>query len=93
MITTAYICDKCKQEQTDTRQFWEVGVVTNNVNLMNDYGHVRSERLEAGPFRMHVCRPCLESFGINVSVKQDEPVPARPTLEELIREIVAEAKS
>ena len=78
MITTIYKCDKCGNEQNDTEQFWTVGITA-------EVMYVSSRVVKS----IHVCRPCLESFGIYVSPKKDEPLPAPPTVEELIREIIA----
>ena len=80
MITTIYKCDKCGNEQDTDEQFWTVGITARTKwhRDMNDV--VKS---------IHVCRPCLESFGIYVQKKKDEPLPEPPTVEELIREIIA----
>lgn len=80
-IRTIYKCDRCAGEQDTPAQFWTVGVFANCQSNSRDF--VSSEH------KMHVCRPCLESLGIYVR-KQDMPtgVPP-PTLEDLIREIVA----
>ena len=76
-----YICDKCGHEQSDTNQFWTVGVTANHATCPK-------EEFVDGKF-MQVCRPCLESFGIHVRHKQkDETPPPIPTVEDLIRDLV-----
>lgn len=79
MITTIYKCDKCGNEQDTDEQFWTVGI-TARTKWHQD--------MDATERSIQVCRPCLESFGIHVSQKKDKPLPAPPTVEELIREII-----
>lgn len=86
MITTTYKCDKCGKELDSAGQLWHVGVSAQSIN----------NKLIVGLFvegkSMQVCRPCLESFGIFVQKRRDEPEPpSPPTIEDLIREIIAEA--
>jgi hypothetical protein len=87
-IKTIYICDKCGAEQFSEEQFWTVGLwaacsATRTTAYPNEY---------VADKRVHVCRPCLESFGIHVRVKDGvDPAPS-PTIEELIREILEMAK-
>ena len=80
MITTIYKCDKCGNEQTTKEQFWTVGVIATTSHSSSGALPIKS---------IHVCRPCLESFGIYVQKKKDELLPKPPTVEELIREIIA----
>ncbi len=79
-----YECDKCHAVQATDSQFWEVGIKCNHLNYTNN-------DFVDETFRMQVCRPCLEAFGIHVQArKRDEvPLPPPPTLEDLIRELVA----
>lgn len=83
MIKTNYICDRCAHPQESPDQFWVIGVKA------KPYGYTTSQ-WEASDHQMQVCRPCLEVLGFHVRApKKDEPpLPAPPTLEELIREIV-----
>lgn len=86
MITTTYKCDKCGKELDSAGQFWHVGVSAQSINT----------KLTVGLFvegkSMQVCRACLESFGIFVRKRPNEPEPpSRPTIEDLIRDIVANA--
>lgn len=77
-----YTCDKCGAEQLTHEQFWTVGVQANHFGAtVGPYDFVDGKKLE-------VCRPCLESFGIHVTTKKNEPQPKPPTVEELIREII-----
>ena len=78
MITVTYKCDKCGNEETTGDQFWKVGVAA--------HPHNSSFSTFLAGRTMHVCRPCLESLGIHVTAKP-------PTLEDMIREIVANAVS
>lgn len=83
MITTIYQCDKCKCEQPTSEQFWMVGVTATHVSWNQD------GRDFVKGMSLHVCRTCLESFGIYVQKKLGEPEPPKPpTLEELIIQIV-----
>lgn len=81
-IKTLYTCDKCGHEQENTDQFWTVGVSAS-------HGLFHSSHFVENKF-MHVCRPCLESFGIHVLKKpeHEENPPHIPSVEDLIREIV-----
>ena len=82
-VKTLYICDKCGGTQETADQYWFVGVTANR-------GIHPEGRLYVKDKHMHVCRPCLESFGIHVMQKpSDPPNPQPPTVEELIREIIS----
>ncbi len=78
-----YECDKCKKIQDTPEQFWEVGIKAQAFNYTSD-SFVNEK------FKMQVCRPCLESFGIYAQQRKasEAPAPQPPTLEELIVEIV-----
>jgi len=76
-ITIIYKCDKCGNEQTTKDQFWHVEIVTS---------HYSSKCIQK---EIDVCRPCLESFGINVPEEKEEALPPPPTVEDLIREIIS----
>ena len=81
-IETFYICDKCGKKQTDNKQFWTVGVSARpDVHPSNHF--IEGKYL-------HVCRPCLESFGLYVQKKPEHEInpPKIPTVEELIVEII-----
>lgn len=81
-VRTIYKCDKCSSETEKNEQFWTVGV-TANAQLYTSRDFVTG-------FSMQVCRPCLESLGIHVRTKpaDGQEAPPRPTLEEVILEIV-----
>jgi hypothetical protein len=87
-VRTIYKCDKCGGEQDTEAQFWIVGVVADHIgHKPNCYAPTSFvEKMS-----MQVCRPCLESFGIYVQIKKNEPDPPVPTTEELICEIVRRA--
>ncbi len=85
--TTIYKCDKCGAEQLNRSQFWTVGVKAYCID--NPYGGSYEDAgFVSAAHKMEVCRPCLESFGINVQKREAPPVQPTPSLEDLIREIV-----
>jgi hypothetical protein len=81
-VNVIYKCDKCGNEQNTSEQFWTVGVTAN-------HGTGCSRHFVEDKF-MQVCRTCLESFGICVRTKKQDPQinQAIPSVEELIREII-----
>ena len=85
MITTTYICDKCKHAQPSTEQFWQIEIVANNVQHLERYAPSRS--FVSDQYKMHVCRNCLEALGIHRKERPPD-APAPPTLEDIITEIV-----
>lgn len=77
-----YECDKCHARQDTHDQFWTVGIKAES------FQHNSNEFVDK-KFKMQVCRACLESFGIYVQIKPNEPPrPTPPTLEDLIVEII-----
>jgi hypothetical protein len=83
-IKTIYVCDNCGAEQHTPDQFWNVGVNAELVNypFKNDK-FVQSKMLQ-------VCRPCLESFGIYVQNKPNEPEKPIPTTAELLVKLISQ---
>ena len=82
-VKTIYTCDKCGNEQFTKDQFWVVGVSAATLGERVGIGYVKDKLI-------HVCRPCLDSFGIYEQTKpSDPPNPELPTVEELIREIIS----
>lgn len=77
MITTIYKCDRCGHEQPTNEQFWILQVEAR----LSGTGWASWTRY------MHVCRPCLEFFGVHDREPEVREAPP-PTLEELIIEIV-----
>jgi len=77
-ITTIYKCDKCGNEQDNGKQFWHVGIT-----IFTQYISKYTEQ------EIDVCRPCLESLGINVPEEKAQTLPPPPTVEDLIREIIS----
>jgi len=77
MITTIYKCDKCGNEQTTRKKFWDVNILVSCEYFTDN----RQKRIE-------VCQSCLESFGILVSEEKKATLPPPPTVEDLIREII-----
>lgn len=84
-IQTIYKCDKCGAEQSTSNQFWTVGVVAK-------HGHDQFEFYEnfTDGKAMQVCRKCLESLGIHVSIKEKVVENTPVTIESLIRELICE---
>ena len=77
-ITTIYKCDKCGNEQDNRDQFWNV-----EISISAHYYSKQSQKA------IDVCRQCLESFGILVRRENKATLPPPPTVEDLIREIIA----
>ena len=80
---TIYTCDKCGNEQEKPNQFWTVGVSATHSAYPPNNEFVQGKH-------MHVCRPCLESFGIHVQKRPEhaQNPPQIPSVEDLIRELV-----
>ena len=89
-VKTIYQCDKCGGEQFSEDQFWTVGVwaICSPVRVNPHYSeYVQNKKIQ-------VCRPCLESLGIHLTVKDGgDSAPPAPTVEELIREIIERAQT
>lgn len=75
-----YTCDKCGDTSESSVQFWTIGI-TANCSVFASNQMVADKSL-------NVCRPCLESFGVHVIVRKDEPVKETPTIEQAIVEII-----
>jgi hypothetical protein len=80
MITVTYKCDRCGAEQKKPDQFWHIKV--------SFEPHQNGSCREYADRQIHVCRACLETFGLVPSIIQVEPTPP-PTIEELIREVIS----
>jgi hypothetical protein len=83
MITTIVTCDKCKQEIHKGNQIW-------NVKVLYSCGAIS---LQLSTDIRHWCRTCLEETGIVPIFTTGKKIdPPKMTIEDMIREIVAEAK-
>ena len=82
MIETKYICDRCKAEQPTAEQFWKVGIQVHTINS-------QPRPYDTGPTAQW-CRECVEDMGILPTFKEGKVVDPKPTLEDMIREIVRE---
>lgn len=85
-ITTTYKCDRCGHEQEEhsdkPRQMWTI-----EVGIRSKHNHMLSSRQN-----QLWCRTCVEDvhmLQIPAQGKQRE-IPPKPSLEELVREIVQE---
>ncbi|PHS13512.1 MAG: hypothetical protein COA78_07170 [Blastopirellula sp.] len=93
-IETIRKCDKCDTTITEgvddfNGQLWRVGVsaqcYSNRIVRNSSSVHNFVDGME-----MDVCRKCLEGFGIHVQERNiGKATPQPPTLEDVIREIVA----
>lgn len=83
-IKTIYVCDNCGAEQHTPDQFWTVGVNAAPVNY-----HFKNDEFVQGK-KLQVCRPCLESFGIHVQKKPNEPEKPVPTTAELLVQLISQ---
>lgn len=88
MRKTIVTCDLCKQEIGGGNQTW-------NVLLYAECGRKPKPDFSDSPkLSLEICRPCLDKLGITVNYKlQEELREAAPTIEDMIRTIVAEAIS
>lgn len=83
-VTTTYKCDRCLSEQTTSDQFWVIRILVHTYNNGHDvYG--------GGERTAHWCRKCVEAIHLlapHMHNQQRTPLPAPPTFEEMLREIV-----
>ena len=76
-IKIIYKCDKCGNEQTTRKNFW-------NVDILVSCEYFTDSRQK----QIGVCQSCLESFGILVPEEKAKTLPPPPTIEDLIREVM-----
>jgi len=80
VITTTYKCDFRGAEQSNPGQFWHV-----SVNIRESDNYPAATKRGA-----HACRVCAERMGLLPFTRSTpEPRPTVPTLEELLREVLA----
>ena len=86
MIVTTYTCDKCGHHQTTNDQMWGIAVVMEHGIPVPNYGPRLTPR-HNGLW----CRKCIESIGLLCAKPDPDDKTAKPppTLEDMIREIVA----
>ena len=85
MIATRYTCDKCGHHQTTNDQMWGIAVVITHGIPVPNYGPRLTPQADG-----LWCRKCIESIGLLCAApKPDEKPEPAPTLEDMIREIVA----
>lgn len=81
--TTTYTCDRCGAQAIDETKFLKKVRIT----LPDEYSAYQSHDEVASAFW---CRSCIVECGLRLP-KKDEQVPVtKPTLEEIIRDIVRE---
>ena len=85
-IKTLYVCEKCKKESEDMKEF---GYVSLSVYGWNDY-YPKSFSDTAYGKTEHWCIPCLNSVGVFLTYEERKKQESVPTLEDMIREIVRE---
>lgn len=90
MKTITYTCDRCgKEDATDDMQLWGVAVVTRYSSRLFSQSDVKVQ----GDW----CRACMIETSLLGSCidedKQVEPIAPRPTLEDLIKDIVREVQN
>ena len=85
-MTIRYIrvCDKCKGEVDDKDQLWAIKILP----VCYSGAHAQDTFDSSPTMKLDVCRPCLESFGINVTTKPNVPVKPHPTIVEAIQEMI-----
>ena len=87
-IETKYVCDSCGHTQDHHEQMWKVGVTAR----AQKSGNVTEYRSSFGDTKVEAlwCRSCMEKAQLVPFVKDKEPdpVPAPPTIEKLIEDIV-----
>lgn len=83
MITTIYKCDRCGHEQPHYEQMWDIAVICGH----HSWSATHSEREKA-----LWCRKCAETFHLLPPDRKPAAhvLPEKPTLEQLIREIIRE---
>ena len=85
-ITTTYACDKCDHTQERPTQMWYIGISRRAVDSpFRTYGGDSTSEQQMW------CRACVEELGILPRSKSDEaknPVPSKPTLAEMIKDIL-----
>ena len=82
-------CDRCKKVKTEKLQLWTAGVVyVYATSSRLNYTTGRSTQLHA-----HLCRTCMSEFGgvfeTDDKNKKVEPPSPLPTIEDYVRELIA----
>ena len=83
MIVTTYTCDRCGHSQPTDDQMWTVIVGINSGHYASQMPYKKREALW--------CRTCVEKLHLMPPhVLKPADLPPPPTLEDMIREIVAD---
>ena len=81
-VVITYTCDRCGHTQNNSDQMWRTGVFIGHINY------------PVGEQNAAIwCRKCIESVGLlppNPPLVTEATQPKKPTLEELIRELIRE---
>ena len=87
MITTIYKCDRCGKEQTDEKQMWGIGVYVTHLPskpIYKQWEHLKH------PIWCRACVDALQLLGFPKPVDPAQTAVKEITLEEKLREIIAE---
>lgn len=86
-IKHIFKCDKCGAEQSTPEQFWTIGVFAtlHSQGIRNPSETVKDKAIQ-------VCRNCLEAFGIHRQASNPAALTPMPTIEDLVRQIIALAQ-
>lgn len=89
-VRTIYTCERCKKDQDTESDFYTVGIlVQSGSEDFTNMGYGNKRCVDSGK-QMQVCRTCLEAMGISPWQPEQKPQDTPPpSLEDLIREIVA----
>ena len=84
MIKTTYTCDRCGQEQVDSKDK-PIQYVT--VRVSYSFGYGETDRLSA-----LWCRPCADALHLLATPPREgvEPTSPQPSLEDILRTIIRE---
>ncbi len=88
MITITYTCDKCSHAQDNNTQMWEISLHLEHANQQQNAYISRTPAVKE-----LWCRRCvvkLQLLPFPKAEKNDPPPPPKPTLEDMIREIIHE---
>lgn len=90
MIKTTYTCDRCKKDQPERKDVYEIKLTAEGGSYAYSTGRFNS--IAAFQSGAHWCRACLIETGFFTwTTAEAKPPETPPTLEEMIRQIIATA--